>query len=161
MVGEGERGIQTGRKGRKATLLSNSTGKIVKWWKDWKQSFNPSNFGWIGYGELGRVLAPPLSPLFLFSCSLLSNKWILFLPGLFCPTHFELFPALYPALKQSVNVKSLWPQGEGEPGKGRFKLVTSLLSIMHNKSIYSSIIYQDFWRLYKHVLKHQGIIQGN
>ena len=34
MVGEGERGIQTGRKGRRATLLSNSTGKIVKWWKE-------------------------------------------------------------------------------------------------------------------------------
>ena len=50
-----------GRKGESPLVLHWNTGKICKVVEGMKEEFQSINFGWIGYGELGRVLVLPLN----------------------------------------------------------------------------------------------------
>ena len=69
---EGGRGVQKGGREGEPTLVVNllissvlhwNTGKICKVVEGMKEEFQSINFGWIGYGELGRVLVLPLHPI--------------------------------------------------------------------------------------------------
>lgn len=85
---EGGRGVQKGGREGEPPLVVNllisscilhwNTGKISKVVEGMKEEFQSINFGWIGYGELVRVLVFPQNPIpneFYFSLaySLLPN----------------------------------------------------------------------------------------